>query len=408
MNTIDVHPDDLLEREVAGTLSAADARRLAAHVAHCASCRLERQLRADFDQELGLQTAPVMLQALVVSALRAAQPPGASDARGTNARQSLAVRRPGRRIAALLAVGVALSAGLAAARPDLAGRALEFVSERVARVLYGGPGWQASAPRAPASLSEPIAPGEAAIGAALAPPSIVVADRAELGAADRAQLARPVPPPAARSSPVSTSGAGATRPELPAPSPSAMLDSHPRPSPRVEAGSLPTPQRRVEATAIKATAINRRGAPARDPVSPRLEPSSAEVEPPRNDVPADDAARLFDRANAARRRGPGAEGLYRELQARFPESVEARLSFPILGRMQLDAGNAASAIASFETYLLTGDRALREQAMAGRALAWGRLGDRERECQSWLALLGAFPRSSYAVLARGRLAGDRR
>lgn len=120
------------------------------------------------------------------------------------------------------------------------------------------------------------------------------------------------------------------------------------------------------------------------------------------------AAILFDRANAARVRGPGGDGLYRELQAHFPESPEARLSFAILGRKQLDTGDAESALASFEAYLSTGDRALREQSMAGRALACGRLGEHERERQSWLALLGAYPRSAYAGLARQRLAQDGR
>jgi len=120
------------------------------------------------------------------------------------------------------------------------------------------------------------------------------------------------------------------------------------------------------------------------------------------------AAALFDRANAARRGGSGAEVLYRELQARFPESAEARLSQAILGRMKLDSGDANAAVAHFETYLSTGDRALREQAMAGCALAWAHLGRVDRERQSWRALLAAYPDSSYAPLARQRLAREAR
>ncbi len=144
------------------------------------------------------------------------------------------------------------------------------------------------------------------------------------------------------------------------------------------------------------------------PGSAGVESSGAEVDPPRANTFSLTATALFDCANAARRRGAWAEVLYRELQARFPESAEARLSFAIVARMQLDADDAASAIANFETYLSMADGALHEQSMAGLALAWRRLGDRERERQSWLALLGAYPRSSYAALARQRLAPDPR
>lgn len=120
------------------------------------------------------------------------------------------------------------------------------------------------------------------------------------------------------------------------------------------------------------------------------------------------AAELFDRANAARRRGAWAEALYRTLQTRFPESAEARLSYAIVGRLQLDAGDAEAAVGSFETYLSTGDAALREQAIAGQALALRRLGRTDRELLSWLALLAEYPRSSYAALARRRLEQERR
>jgi TolA-binding protein len=119
-------------------------------------------------------------------------------------------------------------------------------------------------------------------------------------------------------------------------------------------------------------------------------------------------AALFDRANAARRGGSGAEALYQQLQARFPDSPEARLSQAILGRMKLDSGDTEGAVEHFEAYLSTGDRALREQAMAGCALAWARLGRADRERQSWRALLAAYPASSYARLARQRLAREAR
>ena len=51
MNVIDVHPDDLFDRELAGTLTEEERARLDAHVAKCEACQLERQLRADFRAE---------------------------------------------------------------------------------------------------------------------------------------------------------------------------------------------------------------------------------------------------------------------------------------------------------------------------------------------------------------------
>jgi hypothetical protein len=71
--------------------------------------------------------------------------------------------------------------------------------------------------------------------------------------------------------------------------------------------------------------------------------------------------------------------------------------------MKLDAGDARAAIVHFEAYLSTGDHALREQAVAGCALGWARLGRADRERQSWRALLAAYPDSSYGRLARQRL-----
>jgi TolA-binding protein len=144
-------------------------------------------------------------------------------------------------------------------------------------------------------------------------------------------------------------------------------------------------------------------------------PDAVATEPAATRAPAREAsasrlgpAALFDRANAARSGGSGAEGLYEELQARYPDSAEARLSLAILGRMQLDAGDAQAAIVHFEAYLSTGDHALREQAMAGCALGWAQLGRADRERQSWRALLAAYPASSYAPLARQRLERDAR
>jgi hypothetical protein len=74
--------------------------------------------------------------------------------------------------------------------------------------------------------------------------------------------------------------------------------------------------------------------------------------------------------------------------------------------MQLDLGETAAAASGFASYLATGDRALREEAMAGRAIALGRLGRTSDESAAWRELLRAYPGSSYAKVARTRLGQD--
>jgi outer membrane protein assembly factor BamD (BamD/ComL family) len=127
-----------------------------------------------------------------------------------------------------------------------------------------------------------------------------------------------------------------------------------------------------------------------------------------NVKPPDSASSLFEEASAARRRGRMLEaaGLYRDLEARFPASPEARLSIAVVARMELDLGEAAAAASGFGAYLATGDRALREEAMAGRAIALGRLGRTSDEVAAWRELLRAYPGSSYANVARTRLEQD--
>jgi TolA-binding protein len=52
MSVVDLHPEDLLDKDALGTLAEGERARLEAHVAHCSACRFERQLRADFAADL--------------------------------------------------------------------------------------------------------------------------------------------------------------------------------------------------------------------------------------------------------------------------------------------------------------------------------------------------------------------
>ncbi len=48
MSVIDLHPDDLLDRDADGTLTPAERTHLEAHLRRCAACRFEQRARADF------------------------------------------------------------------------------------------------------------------------------------------------------------------------------------------------------------------------------------------------------------------------------------------------------------------------------------------------------------------------
>jgi hypothetical protein len=49
MESLDLHPEELFDKAAQGLASAEDLARLDTHLASCAACRFERQVRADFD-----------------------------------------------------------------------------------------------------------------------------------------------------------------------------------------------------------------------------------------------------------------------------------------------------------------------------------------------------------------------
>ena len=52
MKVVDLHPEELLDKEARGSLTEVESERLEAHIARCATCRFEREVRADFAAEL--------------------------------------------------------------------------------------------------------------------------------------------------------------------------------------------------------------------------------------------------------------------------------------------------------------------------------------------------------------------
>ena len=148
--------------------------------------------------------------------------------------------------------------------------------------------------------------------------------------------------------------------------------------------------------------------PASDPPTPAFAHGAhVEPAPPASRPPpevADTAGSLLAEANEARRSSDEgrALALHRRLQTEFPTSREAHASHGVMGRMLLDRGDAAGALASFDAYRARGHGPLDESVLVGRATALERLGRAEEARAPWAELLSAFPNSPYAGHARLR------
>jgi tetratricopeptide (TPR) repeat protein len=192
------------------------------------------------------------------------------------------------------------------------------------------------------------------------------------------------------------------------------------------AAALPTaapvaaPRRPLVLTAARAASPGRAAAFARaaapGPVAPSGHAAASERgaevgQPPAPALPeaaaSPSAEGLFAQANHARVRADYREALarYRELQRRWPESRQAQVSYATMGRLQLDLGDPAGALASYDRY----DRcdrasagALDEAVMAGRARAFEQLGRDREAARAWVLLTEAHPDTAYAPRGGGR------
>jgi len=116
------------------------------------------------------------------------------------------------------------------------------------------------------------------------------------------------------------------------------------------------------------------------------------------------ASSLFEEASALRdqNRPDQAVAVFRRLQQLYPRARETRISFALAGRLLLDRGRPAQALAQFDQHLAQGGEAS-EEALAGRATALGRMGRYSAESESWRRLLDAYPKTIYAIRAKDRL-----
>jgi TolA-binding protein len=306
MSVVDLHPEELLDKWARGELSASERTRLDMHVEICPTCRLELELRRDFELEaahLGPSSMPERLLAGSLAAPRRAP------------RRSARVAVWGLAAAGLVAATAAVASGWTRARS-----------------------WQSHSDTVNRSAS--LEQGQPA----------------------------PRPQASARSGPTDARQDAAQA--VPDPPPHLSPDGPLTDVPNAHASHLP----------------------ARAPITSHAHR-------------AESSASLFVAANLARRQGElsRATELYRTLQTRFPNSEEAQLSLVTFAKLQLDRGNAADALGSFEQYVDRTGEPLEAEALVGRATALERLGRRGEAVAAWRSLVSRYPASTYARQATERL-----
>jgi outer membrane protein assembly factor BamD (BamD/ComL family) len=114
---------------------------------------------------------------------------------------------------------------------------------------------------------------------------------------------------------------------------------------------------------------------------------------------------MFRQANQERREGRFDRAIvsYRTLQRAQPGTQEATLSFLSMGELYLERDQPEAALAAYDGYLKTGDSALAEEALVGKASALQRLGRVAAERAVWATLLERHPQSDYRWRAQQRL-----
>jgi len=372
MTVVDLHPEELLDKDARGELSTDERARLQTHLARCSACRAERVLRMDFADELDGEDRPSALLGLVQGALAAPRPVATtnetSDANDTQVAASAektgtapidtvrspkampeleavpGLRRRPRRTAFVLLVAAAVLAASAAGATGM--------TSRVWSRLRGG----------------------------------------SLEATHSSATASPTSAPA-------LSPAGARNPALSLTPAATGAEESPEPVGAVAAEPVP-----VAVEPALAAAPARTFAPA---LAAAFTPAAPAILTPPAAAPVPTTASgLFESANTARRSGDTVTALarYDALEAQFPSTREARVAKATTGKLLLDRGDSVGALARFDAYLASGSSELREEAMAGRATALERLGRGDEESRAWAALLATYPGTPYGAHARTRIA----
>jgi TolA-binding protein len=340
MNVVDLHPEDLLDKEARGELTASERAHLDAHLARCMTCRFEREVRADFADELEGTSPESSMQRLLAFMDRDMPDEPASQPVRSSTRDATE-RVPASEDAPLPAPPEPRQDESPLAPPSRRGR------RRVGRIVL--------------LIAAAVLVG----GVATAQGGARVWARLSASWSDTPAVEMPARAPAPSALPGVFSSATAIALERTPPDESAADETPEAPAPEVSAVPIRT-------------------AP-----------------------PPETAASLFDAANHARRQGDYARAiaLHRRLQALHPTSREAHVSHATVGRLLLDRGDAAAALASFDAYQAHGAGDLDEAVLVGRATALDRLGRADEARTAWQALLVAFPQTPYATHARSRTGG---
>jgi TolA-binding protein len=165
MTSMDLHPDDLLDREMRGDLSPGERDRLEAHLRQCAVCRLERLARQDFRQEREDDAEADVFARRLVAALIV--PPSLQE----DLRRPARARMRHLRLALVAAAVVSIAGWAAAARWVGAGRYVSGLS--LQRSETRGPAEAVRTPRrGPAANAPPAAPPSDSVEEAAAPAAL--------------------------------------------------------------------------------------------------------------------------------------------------------------------------------------------------------------------------------------------
>ncbi len=369
MKVVDLHPEDLIDRLSAGSLSPAERERLDAHLSQCDACRFELSVRDDFEQDAPVVEERPQLTFSSPSATERTRPP-APMPRAARVTPSMRARSRRRWPLALLAAALLLCAGGA-----------------TAAVVTGA----VQAPWLPWTAEPKARPSEprAATVAKAAPKSKHVAAKL---AASSAPSSAPVDEPAVAA-------------DVPSATPPAQVPAAPAP---LTATSGVTSEPRVAAVqrapAPRALALPSNAAFA--PLAGASDSTASNAGAERASPKVDPAAALFADANRARRDGNAerAVTLYRALQSGYPSSSESELSRALLAQLLLDRGSPEAALAGFDRYLAQGAPVLSAEALVGRARALEQLGKPAQAAAAWREVQNRFAGSVHARLAATRLA----
>ncbi|HEY2509972.1 MAG TPA: tetratricopeptide repeat protein [Polyangiaceae bacterium] len=162
---VNLHPEELIERDARGELTASERLRLDAHLAQCEACRFELALRDDFASELAAEVTPSETLSLAgVSQPRAPStprapsvPPPAPEPPALPARLP---RRRSPRVAWLLVAAAVLAVSAASATGAARHVWAQIVSPAEATTVAGAP---ATSPASARTRQRVWKSGEAAV-----------------------------------------------------------------------------------------------------------------------------------------------------------------------------------------------------------------------------------------------------